>query len=164
MAERDLLARLCELGLEAADGQRPRQRHAVAHAAAEQPMHGHAEGAAVEIPQRHLDGGARERITLDAPGHLEAQRLDRRSVAADEPRRDVALEHGLHRLRGLLAPRGAAETGRLAPAHEPATRLDPHEGEVHGVQRRERHLVRTPHGNVREQHADLRDRQVGARQ
>src|SRR6266850_6898273 len=63
MTERDFLARLLELGLGAADGERPRQRHAVAHAAAEQPMDGHAEGAPVEIPERHLHRRARASTT-----------------------------------------------------------------------------------------------------
>ena len=48
------------------DRERPRERHAVAHAAAEQAMDGNAERAAVEVPERHLDRGAREGIALDA--------------------------------------------------------------------------------------------------
>jgi len=164
VAERDFLARLFELGLEAADGERPRQRHALAHAAAEQPVDGHAEGAPVEIPERHLHRRAREGVALHASGHLDPERLDARRVAADEPGRDVALEHDLHGLRRLLAPRRAAEARRLAPADETAARLDPHEGEVDRLQRGERHLVRTLDGDVRQPHADVRDRQVGTTQ
>src|SRR5207247_8910468 len=58
---------------------------------------GHPEGLAVEVPQRHLDGRPRERVALHAAAHLEAKRLDAGRVAADEPGRDVALEHDLHR-------------------------------------------------------------------
>src|SRR6266576_3833406 len=96
---------------------------ALPHAAAEQPVDGHAEGAPVEIPERHLHRRAREGVALHAPGHLDPQWLDARRVAADEPGRDVALEHDLHGLRRLLAPRRAAEARRLAPADETAPRL-----------------------------------------
>src|SRR4029450_13853536 len=58
MAERDRGARLGHLRLRALDGERPGERHAVADAAAEQAVHGHAERLAAEVPQRPLGCGA----------------------------------------------------------------------------------------------------------
>src|SRR4030095_9366927 len=63
------------LRLRALDGERPGERHAVADAAAEQAVHGHAERLTVEVPERHLDGGAREGVTLNPPPHPAAPRL-----------------------------------------------------------------------------------------
>src|SRR5206468_4840106 len=157
MAERDFLARLRDLGLRALDGERPRERHALAHAAAEQAVHGNAEGLAIEIPERHLDGGAREGIALYSPRHLAAQRLDPGGVAAGEPRRDVALDRDRDRLRRLFAPRRPAEARGLSPAREAVRRLDAPEGEMHRLERREGHLVRAFHGDVGEGHADVGD-------
>ena len=157
MAERDLGARLGHFGLRALDGERPGERHAVADAAAEQAVHGHAERLAVEVPERHLDRGAREGIALNPPRHLAAQRLDLRGVAPGEPRRDVALDRDRDRFRRLLAPRRAAQARGLTPAHEAVSRLDSDKGEVDRRQGREGHLVRALHRNVGEDHADAGD-------
>src|SRR4030095_5207289 len=96
-------------GFRALDGERPGERHALTHATAEQAMHRYAERLAVEVPERHLDRGAGERVALDPPRHLAAQRLDLRGVAADQPRRDVALDRDRDRFGRLLAPRRAAQ-------------------------------------------------------
>ena len=77
VAARHLLARLGDFGVRALDRERPRQRHALAHPAPEQAMHGDAERPAVQVPERHLDGGARERVALHSLRHLAAERLDR---------------------------------------------------------------------------------------
>jgi len=118
-------------------------------------VHRHAERAARQVPQRHLHGGAGERIALDPARHLAAQWLDAGRVAAHQPWRDVALDHGLHGLRGFLAPRRSAEAGGLAPAHEPVARLDAHERKVDDLERRERHRVRPLDRDVGEDHADV---------
>jgi len=155
MTARDLLARFRDLGVQALHRERPRQRHALAHAPAEQPVDGHAERAAVQVPERHLDRGARERVTLHAPGHLAAQRLDAGRVAPDEPRRDVALDRDGDRLRRFLAPRRTAQTRGLAPADEAVGGLEADEGEVDRLERREGHLVRALDRNVGEDDADV---------
>ncbi len=148
---------LRDLRFRALDRERPRQRHALAHAPPEQAVHGNAERLAVEIPERHLDGGAREGIALYSPRHLAAQRLDPGGVAAGEPRRDVALDRDRDRLRRLFAPRRPAEARGLSPARETVGRLEAHEGEIHRRERREGHLVRAFHGDVGEGHADVGD-------
>ena len=157
MASRHLLARLGDFGVGALDRERPRERHALAHAPAEQAVHGNAERFAVEVPERHLDGGAREGIALDATRHLSAQRLDPGGVTAGEPRRDVALDRHRHRFRRLLAPGRAPEARGLAPAGEAIGRLDADEGEIHCFQRGEGHLVRALDRDIGEDHADVGD-------
>src|SRR2546426_3247804 len=157
VAERDLRASLRDLRVRALDGERPRQRHALAHAPPEQAVHGNAERLAVEIPERHLDGGAREGVALYPSRHLAVQRLDPGCVATDEPRRDVALDRDRDRFRGLLAPRGPAQARGLSPAREAVRRLDAHEGEIDRLEGREGHLVRALHGNVGEGHPDVGD-------
>ena len=92
VALRHLLARLGDLRVGALHRERPREGHAFAHTPAEQAMHGNAERLAVQVPERHLDRGARERIALHALGHLAAHGFDPCRVASDEPRRDVALD------------------------------------------------------------------------
>src|SRR5207249_5994536 len=89
VALRHLLARLGDLRVGALHRERPREGHAFAHTPAEQAMHGNAERLAVQVPERHLDRGARERIALHALGHLAAHGFDPCRVASDEPRRDV---------------------------------------------------------------------------
>src|SRR2546425_12382020 len=130
VAERDLRASLRDLRVRALDGERPRQRHALAHAPPEQAVHGNAERLAVEIPERHLDGGAREGVALYPSRHLAVQRLDPGCVATDEPRRDVARDPDRDRLRRLFAPRRAAEARGFSPAREAVRRLEAHEGEI----------------------------------
>src|SRR5882724_17830 len=137
MAERDFLARLRDLGLRALDGGRPRERHALAHAPTEEAVHGNAERPAVEVPERHLDGGAREGVALHSSRHLAAQRLDPGGVATDEPRRDVALDRDGDRFRRFLAPRRTAEARGFPPARETIRRLDADEGEVDRLERGE---------------------------
>src|SRR4029077_10449649 len=104
---------------------------------------GNTEPPAVQVPERHPDRGAREGIALDALRHLTAQCLDQSRIAPDEPRCDVALDGDGDRLRRFFAPRRAAQARGLAPADEAVDRLEANEGEVDGLERRERHLVRT---------------------
>src|SRR2546428_9407627 len=71
---------------------RPRERPALAHAPAEEATDGNAERLAVQVPERHLDRGAREGVALHALRHLAAHGFDPCRVSSDEPRRDVALD------------------------------------------------------------------------
>ena len=131
------------------DGERPGQRHAVAHAAAEEPVHGHAERPRVQDPRAPSPP---RRGRRDCPGRGAPSRgSPPRSPVASEPRepgRDVALDDRGDGLRRLLAPRRTAQAGRLAPAHLPVRGLEADEDEVHRLECREGHLVGTAHGDV----------------
>ena len=100
--------------------------HARLGAAAEQLPDWRADDLAGEIPERQIDPGDREHAeAAPPPDHERAlqaveQAFDPRRVLADQHRRECLVDDVAHRERRPIRE-------RLAPAREPAIRVDTHE-------------------------------------
>ena len=159
-ARGELRLRLLDLLRRVARGERPEDRHPLAHRAAEQLHRRHPERAADRVEERALDRGLGGVVALRRRVHASGRRLEPAGVGAEHRRRQMRVDDGLDALHALLGPARTAEGGGLADAGGAVRQPDLDDDVALGGNRELRELVLPHRRHVDDGAADVGDGQV----